>query len=192
MGIESWYVAPKNTLRQAPDAILIGEVRDRDTTEYAVQYVETGHLCPTMLHASSLNQAVDRIISFFPKEKRRQLLIDLSLNLRAMTMQCLLPRQGREGRVPAVEIVLTTPLVQDLIFKDGVHELKEAMKKSREQEMISFDQALSDLYEEDKITYGDALRNADSPNDLRLQVKLYSRRGGQTDLSIDTEHLGVV
>ncbi|KFL20819.1 twitching motility family protein [Ralstonia pickettii] len=189
---ESWHVALKNTLRQAPDVILIGEIRDRDTMEYAIQYAETGHLCLATLHANSSNQAIDRIINFFPEEKRQQLLIDLSLNLRAMIAQRLLPRQGKKGRVPAVEIMLATPLVQDLIFKGEVHELKEVMKKSREQGMISFDQALFDLYEENKITYEDALRNADSLNDLRLQIKLHSKRGGQTDLSAGTEHLNVV
>ncbi|ANH72750.1 twitching motility family protein [Ralstonia insidiosa] len=189
---ESWHVALKNTLRQAPDVILIGEIRDRDTMEYAIQYAETGHLCLATLHANSSNQAIDRIINFFPEEKRQQLLIDLSLNLRAMIAQRLLPRQGKKGRVPAVEIMLATPLVQDLIFKGEVHELKEVMKKSREQGMISFDQALFDLYEEGKISYEDALRNADSLNDLRLQIKLHSKRGGQTDLSAGTEHLNVV
>ena len=189
---ESWHVALKNTLRQAPDVILIGEIRDRDTMEYAIQYAETGHLCLATLHANSSNQAIDRIINFFPEEKRQQLLIDLSLNLRAMIAQRLLPRQGKKGRVPAVEIMLATPLVQDLIFKGEVHELKEVMKKSREQGMVSFDQALFDLYEEGKISYEDALRNADSLNDLRLQIKLHSKRGGQTDLSAGTEHLNVV
>ena len=172
--------------------ILIGEIRDRDTMEYAIQYAETGHLCLATLHANSSNQAIDRIINFFPEEKRQQLLIDLSLNLRAMIAQRLLPRQGKKGRVPAVEIMLATPLVQDLIFKGEVHELKEVMKKSREQGMVSFDQALFDLYEEGKISYEDALRNADSLNDLRLQIKLHSKRGGQTDLSAGTEHLNVV
>lgn len=189
---ESWHVALKNTLRQAPDVILIGEIRDRDTMEYAIQYAETGHLCLATLHANSSNQAIDRIINFFPEEKRQQLLIDLSLNLRAMIAQRLLPRKGKKGRVPAVEIMLATPLVQDLIFKGEVHELKEVMKKSREQGMISFDQALFELYEADKITYEDALRNADSLNDLRLQIKLHSKRAGQTDLAAGTEHLNVV
>lgn len=189
---ESWHVALKNTLRQAPDVILIGEIRDRDTMEYAIQYAETGHLCLATLHANSSNQAIDRIINFFPEERRQQLLIDLSLNLRAMIAQRLLPRKGRKGRAPAIEILLGTPLLADLIFKGEVHELKEVMKKSREQGMVSFDQALFELYEADKITYEDALRNADSLNDLRLQIKLHSKRGGPVDLTAGTEHLNVM
>ncbi|MHA6884186.1 PilT/PilU family type 4a pilus ATPase [Ralstonia pseudosolanacearum] len=189
---ESWHVALKNTLRQAPDVILIGEIRDRDTMEYAIQYAETGHLCLATLHANSSNQAIDRIINFFPEERRQQLLIDLSLNLRAMIAQRLLPRKGKKGRAPAIEILLGTPLVSDLIFKGEIHELKEVMKKSREQGMVCFDQALFELYEADKITYEDALRNADSLNDLRLQIKLHSKRGGPVDLTAGTEHLNVM
>ncbi len=189
---ESWHVALKNTLRQAPDVILIGEIRDRDTMEYAIQYAETGHLCLATLHANSSNQAIDRIVNFFPEERRQQLLIDLSLNLRAMIAQRLLPRKGKKGRAPAIEILLGTPLVSDLIFKGEVHELKEVMKKSREQGMVTFDQALFELYEADKITYEDALRNADSLNDLRLLIKLHGKRGGPADLTAGTEHLNVM
>ncbi|AOZ00740.1 type IV pili twitching motility protein PilT [Cupriavidus sp. USMAHM13] len=189
---ESWHVALKNTLRQAPDVILIGEIRDRETMEYAMQYAETGHLCLATLHANNANQAIDRVVNFFPEEKRQQLLIDLSLNLKAMISQRLLPRKGRKGRVPAVEIMIGTPLVADLIFKGEIHELKEVIKKSREQGMISFDQALFDLYEEDKISYEDALRNADSLNDLRLMIKLHSTRNRDGDLAAGTEHLNVI
>ncbi|MNS97043.1 Twitching mobility protein [compost metagenome] len=189
---ESWHVALKNTLRQAPDVILIGEIRDRDTMEYAMQYAETGHLCLATLHANNANQAIDRIINFFPEEKRQQLLIDLSLNLKAMISQRLLPRAGRKGRVPAVEIMVGTPLVADLIFKGEIHELKEVIKKSREQGMISFDQALFELYEEEKIAYEDALKNADSLNDLRLMIKLHSARHRDADLGAGTEHLNVI
>lgn len=186
---ESWHIALKNTLRQAPDVILIGEIRDRDTMEYAMQYAETGHLCLATLHANNANQAIDRIVNFFPEEKRQQLLIDLSLNLKAMISQRLLPRAGRKGRVPAVEIMIGTPLVADLIFKGEIHELKEVIKKSREQGMISFDQALFELYETEKITYEDALKNADSLNDLRLMIKLHSKRHRDNDLGAGTEHL---
>ncbi len=189
---ESWHVALKNTLRQAPDVILIGEIRDRDTMEYAMQYAETGHLCLATLHANNANQAIDRIVNFFPEEKRQQLLIDLSLNLKAMVSQRLLPRKGQKGRVPAVEIMIGTPMVADLIFQGKVHELKEVIKKSREQGMISFDQALFDLYETDLITYEDALRNADSLNDLRLMIKLNSKKDGERDLAAGTEHLNVM
>jgi len=189
---DSWHVALKNTLRQAPDVILIGEIRDRETMEYAMQYAETGHLCLATLHANNANQAIDRIVNFFPEEKRQQLLIDLSLNLKAMISQRLLPRAGRKGRVPAVEIMIGTPLVADLIFKGEIHELKEVIKKSREQGMISFDQALFELYEDEKITYEDALKNADSLNDLRLMIKLHGQRHRDTDLGAGTEHLNVI
>ena len=189
---DDWETALKNTLRQAPDVILIGEIRDRETMEYAMQYAETGHLCLATLHANNANQAIDRIVNFFPEEKRQQLLIDLSLNLKAMISQRLLPRAGRKGRVPAVEIMIGTPLVADLIFKGEIHELKEVIKKSREQGMISFDQALFELYEAEKITYEDALKNADSLNDLRLMIKLHSARHRDADLGAGTEHLNVI
>ena len=168
----NWFAALKNTLRQAPDVILIGEIRDRETMEYAIAFAETGHLCMATLHANSANQALDRIVNFFPEERRNQLLMDLSLNTRAIVSQRLIPRADKQGRAAAVEILLNTPLVADLIFKGEVHSLKEAMAKSREQGMQTFDQALFDLYESSAISYEDALRNADSLNELRLAIKL--------------------
>jgi twitching motility protein PilU len=180
---ESWEAALKNTLRQAPDVILMGEIRDRETMDYAIAFAETGHLCLATLHANSANQAIDRIINFFPEERRTQLLMDLSLNLRAMVSQRLLPLKDRKGRVPAVEVMLNSPLISDLIFKGNVPEIKEIMKRSRELGMQTFDQALFDLYEKELITYEDALRNADSINDLRLQIKLHSRHGEQNSSS---------
>lgn len=189
---EGWEAALKNTLRQAPDVILMGEIRDRETMEHAVAFAETGHLCMATLHANSANQALDRIINFFPEERRQQLLMDLSLNLKSMVSQRLLPRQEGRGRVAAVEILLNTPLISDLIFKGEVAEIKEIMKKSRELGMQTFDQSLFDLYENNMVTYEDALRNADSVNDLRLQIKLHSNRARSTDLSAGTEHLTIV
>ena len=174
---ESWEAALKNTLRQAPDVILMGEIRDRETMDYAIAFAETGHLCLATLHANSANQAIDRVINFFPEERRAQLLMDLSLNLRAMVSQRLLPLKDRKGRVPAVEVMLNSPLISDLIFKGNVPEIKEIMKRSRELGMQTFDQSLFQLYEDELITYEDALRNADSINDLRLQIKLHSRHG---------------
>ena len=188
---DSWEAALKNTLRQAPDVILMGEIRDRETMDHAVAFAETGHLCMATLHANSANQALDRIINFFPEERRTQLLMDLSLNLRAMISQRLLPLKDRKGRVPAVEVMLNSPLISDLIFKGNVPEIKEIMKRSRELGMQTFDQALFDLYEAEKISYEDALRNADSINDLRLQIKLHSKLG-ERDLSSGTENLGIV
>jgi len=173
---EGWGLALKNTLRQAPDVILMGEIRDRETMDHAVAFAETGHLCMATLHANSSNQALDRIINFFPEERRAQLLMDLSLNLKAMVSQRLLPRQEGKGRAAAVEILLNTPLIADLIFKGEVQDIKELMKRSRELGMQTFDQSLYDLYESQIVTYEDALRNADSVNDLRLQIKLNSRR----------------
>jgi twitching motility protein PilU len=173
---ESWGNALKNTLRQAPDVILIGEIRDRDTMEYGIQFAETGHLCMATLHANSANQALDRIINFFPQEKRDQLLMDLSLNIRAMISQRLLPRETGTGRVAALEVLLHSPLIADLIFKGDVTRIKEIMAKSNRLGMKTFDQALFDLYEEGAIGYEDALRNADSKNELRLRVKLESQR----------------
>ncbi|AWI54627.1 type IV pili twitching motility protein PilT [Aquabacterium olei] len=189
---DGWEMALKNTLRQAPDVILMGEIRDRETMEHAVQFAETGHLCMATLHANSANQALDRIINFFPEERRPQLLMDLSLNLKALVSQRLLPRQEGKGRVAAVEILLNTPLIGDLIFKGEVGEIKEIMKKSRELGMQTFDQALYDLYESNYVTYEDALRNADSVNDLRLQIKLNSTRARTSDLAAGTEHLKIV
>lgn len=189
---DGWSLALKNTLRQAPDVILMGEIRDRETMEHAVAFSETGHLCMATLHANSANQALDRIINFFPEERRAQLLMDLSLNLKALVSQRLLPRQEGRGRIAAVEVLLNTPLISDLIFKGEVSEIKEVMKKSRELGMQTFDQALFDLYENRLVTYEDALRNADSVNDLRLQIKLNSRRARNSDLSAGTEHMTIV
>ncbi|HJV61807.1 MAG TPA: PilT/PilU family type 4a pilus ATPase [Albitalea sp.] len=189
---EDWDIALKNSLRQAPDVILMGEIRDRKTMELAVAFAETGHLCMATLHANSANQALDRIINFFPEERRDQLLMDVSLNLKAMISQRLIPRQEGKGRTAAVEIMLNTPLMADLIFKGQVGELKELMKRSRELGMQTFDQALFDLYEGQVISYEDALRNADSVNDLRLQIKLNSQRARVSDLSAGTEHLTIV
>lgn len=172
---ENWEAALKNTLRQAPDVILIGEIRDRETMEYAVAFAETGHLCLATLHANNSNQALDRIINFFPEERRHQLLMDLSLNLKAIVSQRLIPSKDK-GRAPAVEVLLNTPFISDLIFKGEVAQIKEAMKKGREIGMQTFDQALFDLYEKEMITFEDALRNADSSNDLRLNIKLQSKR----------------
>lgn len=173
---DNWFAALKNTLRQAPDVILIGEIRDRETMDYAIAFAETGHLCMATLHANSTNQALDRIINFFPEERRHQLLMDLSLNVRAFISQRLVPKQDGTGRAAAVEVMLNSPLVSDLIFKGEVHGIKEIMSKSRELGMQTFDQALFDLYEGDQITYEDALRNADSVNDIRLKIKLESKK----------------
>jgi twitching motility protein PilU len=187
-----WGVALKNTLRQAPDVILIGEIRDRESMDYAIAFAETGHLCLATMHANSSNQALDRIINFFPEERRQQLLMDLSLNLKGMISQRLIPLRDTKGRCAAVEIMLNSPLISDLIFKGNVHEIKEIMKKSRELGMQTFDQALFDLYEADKISYEDALRNADSVNDLRLAIKLKGKEAKDRDLSAGTAHLGIV
>ncbi len=189
---DSWGAALKNTLRQAPDVILMGEIRDRETMEHAVSFAETGHLCLATLHANSANQALDRIINFFPEERHPQLLMDLSLNLKALVSQRLIPKQDGKGRAAVVEVMLNTPLVSDLIFKGEVAEIKEIMKKSRNLGMQTFDQALYDAYESHMITYEDALRNADSLNDLRLQIKLNSQRGRANDLGAGTENFAIV
>jgi twitching motility protein PilU len=189
---DSFEAALKNSLRQAPDVIQIGEIRDRETMEHAIAFAETGHLCLATLHANSANQALDRIINFFPEERRQQLLMDLSLNMKGLISQRLIPKKEAKGRVVAIEIMLNSPLISDLIFKGEVHEIKEIMKKSRELGMQTFDQALFDLYEADKISYEDALRNADSVNDLRLNIKLNSKHAKNRDLSAGTEHLGIV
>jgi twitching motility protein PilU len=189
---DSWQAALKNTLRQAPDVILIGEIRDRETMEYAIAFAETGHLCMSTLHANSANQALDRIINFFPEERRQQLLMDLSLNLKAFVSQRLLPKAGGKGRVAAIEIMLNSPLIADLIFKGEVHEIKEIMAKSNELGMITFDQALFKLYEADLVSYEDALRNADSVNDLRLKIKLHGKAAKDTNLMDGLEHLDIV
>lgn len=188
---ESWEIALKNTLRQAPDVIMIGEIRDRETMDHAVAFAETGHLCLATLHANSSNQALDRIINFFPEERRQQLLMDLSLNLKAIISQRLLPVSGGAGRIPAVEVMLNSPLISDMIFKGEVTAIKEIMKKSREMGMQTFDQHLFDLYEEGKVDYEDALRNADSVNDLRLNIKLNSKRSAQ-DHGRRVAHLDIV
>ena len=188
----SWEAALHNTLRQAPDVILIGEIRSRETMEHAVAFAETGHLCMGTLHANSANQALDRIVNFFPEERRAQLLMDLSLNLKALVSQRLIPLKEGKGRAAAIEIMLNSPLIADLIFKGEVHEIKEIMKKSRELGMQTFDQALFDLYEEGKISYEDALRNADSVNDLRLNIKLYGKESKNRDISAGIEHLNIV
>jgi twitching motility protein PilU len=189
---DSWEAALKNTLRQAPDVILMGEIRDRETMEHAVAFAETGHLCMATLHANSANQALDRIINFFPEERRAQLLMDLSLNLRSLISQRLIPTEDGHGRIAAVEILLNTPLISDMIFKGEVGEIKEIMKKSRNLGMQTFDQALFDLFEANAISFEDAIRNADSANDLRLQIKLNSQRARTTDLSAGTEHFAIV
>ena len=169
---ESWDAALKNTLRQAPDVILIGEIRDRETMEHAIAFAETGHLCFATLHANSTNQALDRIINFFPDDRRQQLLMDLSLNVRAFLSQRLVPREGGKGRVAAFEIMLDSPLIRDMIFKGEVHQMKELMTRSVELGMQTFDKALFDLYQTNIISYEDALRFADSHNDLHLKIKL--------------------
>lgn len=173
---ESWHAALKNTLRQAPDVILIGEIRDRETMEYGIQFAETGHLCLATLHANSANQALDRIINFFPEERRAQLLMDLSLNTKAFVSQRLIPRESGVGRVAAMEILLNSPLIADLIFKGEVGQIKEIMAKSTRLGMQTFDQALFFLYEDGTISYEEAMRNADSKNELRLRIKLESKR----------------
>jgi len=173
---ENWHIALKNALRQAPDVILIGEVRDMETMEYAIQFAETGHLCLCTLHANNANQALERVINMFPEEKREQVLMDLSLNIRAILSQRLVPHISGEGRVAAFEVMLGTPLVSDLIFKGSVHEIKELMSKGTEQGMMTFDQSLFHLFEKDLIGYEDALRNADSKNELRLKIKLESEK----------------
>ena len=189
---DSWHVALKNTLRQAPDVILIGEVRDRDTMDHAIAFAETGHLAMGTLHANSANQALDRIINFFPEDRKAQLLMDLSLNMRAIVSQRLVPMKDGKGRRAAIEILLNSPLISDLIFKGEVHEIKAIMAKSRELGMQTFDQALFDLYEAGEISYEDALRNADSVNELRLNIKLNSKESKDKDVMSGIEHLNIV
>jgi twitching motility protein PilU len=189
---DGWFVALKNAMRQAPDVIMIGEIRERETMDHAIAFSETGHLCLATLHANSANQALDRIINFFPEERRPQLLMDLSLNIRAFVSQRLLPKRDGRGRVPAVELMLNSPLISDLIFKGDVHEIKEIMKKSREIGMQTFDQSLFDLYDAGVISYEDALRNADSLNDLRLRIKLESKESKDRNVMSGIAHLGIV
>ena len=186
---DNWQNALKNTLRQAPDVILIGEIRDRETMEYAVAFAETGHLCMATLHANSANQALDRIINFFPEERREQLLMDLSLNVKSLISQRLIPNRNGKGRAAAFEILLNSPLIADLIFKGNVHEIKEVMAKSREIGMQTFDQALFDLHEAGAISYEEALKNADSVNDLRLKIKLEGQETKDRDVMSGTEGL---
>ena len=173
---ENWFAALKNTLRQAPDVILIGEIRDRETMDYALAFAETGHLCLATLHANNSHQALDRIINFFPEERRTQLLTDLSLNLQAFISQRLIPREGGKGRVAAVEILLNSPIISEMIQKGEIHGIKEMMKKSTAMGMQTFDQALYELYERGDISFQDAIKNADSAHDLRLDIQLRSRR----------------
>ncbi len=184
---ESYEVALKNTLRQAPDVILIGEVRTRETMQHAITFAETGHLCLCTLHANNANQALDRILHFFPDEMHSQLFMDLSLNLRGIVAQQLIRRADDKGRYPAVEILLNTPLASDFIRKGEVHKLKELMKQSREQGMQTFDQALYDLYTSGKISYEDALNSADSRNEVRLMIKLGAENAGTLDTGITLE-----
>jgi len=183
----TWEAALKNSLRQAPDVILMGEIRDRETMEHAIAFSETGHLCLATLHSNNANQALDRIINFFPEERKEQLLLDLSLNLRAIVSQRLVALQKGEGRVAAVEILLNSPLIADMIGRGDVGEIRDVMGKSRNIGMQTFDQALFDLFETDQISYEDALRNADSVNNMRLRIKLNSRRMASTEVALDSE-----
>jgi twitching motility protein PilU len=188
---EDYGVALKNTLRQAPDVILIGEIRDRETMDHAIAFAETGHLCLSTLHANSTNQALDRIINFFPEDRRQQLLMDLSLNLKSLVSQRLIPTISGQGRVAAIEIMINSPLMADLIFKGNVQDMKELIAKSNEIGMQTFDQALYNLYENGQIKYEDALRNADSVNDLRLRIKLEGKGASTTDLMEGLDNISV-
>jgi twitching motility protein PilU len=189
---ENWGVALRNALRQAPNVIQIGEIRDRETMDFAIAFAETGHLCLATLHANNANQALDRVINFFPEERRHQLLMDLSLNLKAIVSQRLIPLRDTKGRCAAVEIMLNSPLIAEHIFKGHVNEIKDVMKRSNEIGMKTFDQALFDLYEAGAISYENALRFADSVNDLRLAIKLESKDTKGRDLHAGTEHMGIV
>ena len=186
---DDWDIALKNTLRQAPDVILLGEIRDRETMEFAIQFAETGHLALATLHANNANQAMDRIINFFPEERKPQLLMDLSANMRSIISQRLLKTKEGKGRVAAIEILINSPLIKDLILKGEMHEIKPIMQKSRELGMQTFDQALFDLYEGDRITYDDAMRYADSMNELRLRIKLEGKAAKEGDSMAGLEHL---
>ena len=189
---DSWENALKNTLRQAPDVILIGEIREAEVMEHAIAFAETGHLALGTLHANNSNQALDRIINFFPEERRHQLLMDLSLNLKAVVSQRLIPVKEGKGRAAAVEVLLNSPLISDLIFKGEITGIKEIMKKSRELGMQTFDQALFDLHEADRISYEDALRFADSTNEVRLNIKLNGKGSKSRDLNDGIAHLDIV
>jgi twitching motility protein PilU len=188
---ESWEAALKNTLRQAPDVILLGEIRDRETMEFGIQFAETGHLALATLHANNANQALDRVINFFPEERKPQLLMDLSANLRGIISQRLIKRREGSGRCAAIEIMLNSPLIKDLILKGELHEIKPIMKKSGELGMQTFDQALFDLYEGDLITFEDAMRNADSQNELRLRIKLEGKAAHDKDSLEGLDHLAL-
>lgn len=189
---ESWEIALKNTLRQAPDVILMGEIRDRETMTYGLQFAETGHLCLATLHANSANQALERILNFFPEERHQQVLMDMSLNVKSLISQRLIPRLNAKGRVAAVEVMLNSPLIADLIFKAEIHGIKELMSRSNEIGMQTFDQALFQLFEEGVISYEDALRNADSVNDLRLRIKLESKLSRKENLMDGLDHLDIM
>ena len=182
---QNWFAALKNTLRQAPDVILIGEIRDRETMDYALAFAETGHLCMATLHANNSNQALDRIINFFPEERRTQLLTDLSLNLKGFISQRLIPRKTGKGRSAAVEILLNSPLISELILHGEVHGIKDIMKKATDIGMQTFDQALYELFESGQISYAEAIKNADSANDLRLAIQLKSRRGQNAGIDFE-------
>ena len=188
---EDWGIALKNSLRQAPDVILLGEIRDRETMQFAIQFAETGHLALATLHANNANQALDRIINFFSEERKQQLLMDLSANLRGIISQRLLKSRSGEGRVAAIEILLNSPLIKDLILKGELHEIKPIMAKSREIGMQTFDQALFDLYEADQITYDDALRYADAQNELRLRIKLEGKAAKGKEALEGLDHLSL-
>jgi len=188
---DDWDIALKNSLRQAPDVILLGEIRDRRTMEFGVQFAETGHLAMATLHANSANQALDRIINFFPDERRPQLLMDMSLNLKAVVSQRLLRTVDGQGRVAAFEILLNTPLMADLMLKGEIHEMKAIMQRSKELGMRTFDMALFDLYEADKITLDEAVRNADSANELRLRIKLEGKEAKGRDMLSELGHLAL-
>ncbi|MDQ3563875.1 MAG: PilT/PilU family type 4a pilus ATPase [Pseudomonadota bacterium] len=189
---DDWDIALKNSLRQAPDVILLGEIRDRKTMDFGIAFAETGHLAMATLHANNSNQAMDRIINFFPEERRPQLLMDLSLNLKGVISQRLVRKKNGDGRVAAIEILLNSPLISDMVRKGYVHEIKGIMQRSNEIGMKTFDQALFDLHEEDLITYGEALRNADSMNELRLRIKLEGKAAKSGDMTVGLEHLNLV
>ncbi len=188
---DNYEIALKNTLRQAPDVILIGEIRDRETMDHAIAFAETGHLCLSTLHANSTNQALDRIINFFPEDRRQQLLMDLSLNLKSLISQRLIPTASGDGRIAAIEIMINSPLMSDLIFKGQVHDIKELVAKSNELGMQTFDQALFDLQQAERITYEEALRNADSVNELRLRIKLEGKEAKGIDRMEGLDHLAI-
>ncbi len=188
---DDWEIALKNTLRQAPDVILLGEIRDRDTMEFGIAFAETGHLAMATLHANSSNQALDRIINLFPSERKQQLLMDLSLNLKAIISQRLVKTPDGKGRRAAIEILLNSPLISDLILKGEVHEIKNIMTKSRELGMQTFDQALFDLQQADEISFEEALRNADSVNELRLKIKLEGKDAKESDKMAGLDHLSL-